>query len=144
MGDPDLKLGGLSVWVRERANPEVSDYWDGNWLIVQANMQVGQSSVTTGGAILMTTDVEQFRNQLAVMHEALTGEASLSGSEPNLEVTVRMNRLGQIVGQVIITPDHLTEHHRFDIELDQSYLPALITSCDSIIQRFPTVGWLGG
>lgn len=143
MSDPDLKLGGLSIWVRHRANPEASDYWDGNWLIVRATMQVGQSSVTTEGAILMTSDFEQFRNQMAVMHETLTGESSLSGLEPNLKVTIRVNQLGQIVGEVDITPDHLTEHHRFDVGLDQSYLPTLMTSCDAISRRFPTVGQRG-
>ena len=103
-------------------------------------MQVGHSSVTTEGTILMTTDFEEFRNQIAVMHKTLTGEASLSGHEPNLNVTIRMNRLGQIGGEVEITPDYMTERHRFDIGLDQSYLPALMTSCDAITQRFPTVG----
>lgn len=64
MIDPDLNFGGLSLWVRGRTNPEASDYGDGNWLTVLATMKVGQSSVTTEGSILMTSDFERFRSEL--------------------------------------------------------------------------------
>jgi hypothetical protein len=140
VSDPDLQLDGLSIWVRGRAAPDASDYYDGNWLLARATMQVGQSSVTTEGAILMTADFEQFRNQLEDMHETLTGEASLSGYEPNLNVTLRVDRLGHIIGKVEITPDQMSEFHRFDVGFDQTYLSALMTSCDAILQRFPVVG----
>ena len=140
MSEPDLKLDGLSLWVRDRAIPEASDHWDGNWLIVRATMQVGQSSVTTEGAILMTTDFEGFRSELARMHENLTGEASLAGHEPNLKVTLRATSLGHIGGEVEITPDHMSEFHRFEVGFDQTYLPPLITACEAILGRFPVIG----
>ena len=105
MSEPDLKFGGLSIWVQGRAMPEVSDYWDGNWLKVRATMQVGKSSVTTEGSILMTTDFARFHNELAQVHESLAGEASLSSYEPNLKVTLRANSLGQIDGEVEIFTD---------------------------------------
>jgi len=140
MSDPDLSLDGLSIWVRGRAAPDATDYYDGNWLLARATMQVGESSVKTEGAILMNADFERFRDQLAAMHETLTGEASLSGYEPNLKVTLRADRLGHINGEVEITPDQLNEFHRFDFGFDQTYLPALVASCDAIIQRFPIVG----
>ena len=140
VNDPDLKLDGLSIWVRGRQFPDASDYYDGNSLITIATMQVGQSSVTTEGAILMTSDFERFRNELAAMHETLTGEALLSGYEPNLKVLLRADRLGHINGKVEITPDQMSEFHRFDVDFDQTYLPALLTSCEAIMQRFPVVG----
>lgn len=140
MSEPDLKFEGLSLWVRGRATPDASDYWDGNWLTVRATMQVGQSSVTTEGPILMTTDFERFRGDLARMHETLTGEASLSGYEPNLKVTLRASSLGQIGGEVEITPDYASEFHRFDVGLDQTHLPPLIAACEKIVERFPVIG----
>jgi hypothetical protein len=120
--------------------PDASDYWDGNWLTVRATMHVGQSSVITEGPILMTTDFDRFRSELEKMHETLGGEASLSGYEPNLKVTLRASSLGQISGEVEITPDQLSEFHRFDIGFDQSYLPPLITACEAIVERFPVIG----
>ena len=140
MSEPDLKLDGLSLWVRRRAIPDASDYWDGNWLTVRATMQVGQSSVTTEGSILMTTDFERFRSELSRMHETLRGQASLSGYEPNLKVALRAGSLGQIGGQVEITPDQLSESHRFDFGFDQTYLPRLIAACEAILERFPVIG----
>jgi hypothetical protein len=46
---------------------------------------------------------------------------------------------GGVEGDVEITPDHLTQRHRFTLELDQSYLPGLIASCDAILDRLPVV-----
>jgi hypothetical protein len=140
MSDPDIELDGLSIWVLGRQFPEASDFYDANWLVLRATMQRGLTSVTTEGAILMTTDFEQFRDQLAFMNDTLTGEASLSGHEPNLSVTLHAGRLGHIGGQTEITPDHLAEHHSFEIGgLDQTHLPALIAACDAIIERYPVV-----
>lgn len=140
MSEPDLTLGGLCIWVHGRARPEASDYWDANWLTVRATMHVGQSSVTTEGAILMTADFERFRRELARMHDTLTGEASLSGAEPNLTLTLRADSLGHIGGEIEITPHYASEFHRFDVGLDQSYLSPLITACESIVERFPVIG----
>lgn len=139
MSQPDLQFSGLSVWVRKREFPDATDYWDSNWLVVRIIMQSAQASVATEGAILMTTDFVAFRNQLVAMNEAVAGEAFLSGLEPNIKVTLSADTLGHISGQIEITPDHLTEFHRFEIGMDQTYLPALIASCDAILERFPVV-----
>jgi hypothetical protein len=140
MSEPNLKLDGLSLWVRGRAIPDASDCWDGNWLTVRATMHAGQSSVTTEGTIHMTTDFERFRSELAQMYETLTGEASLASYEPNLKVTLRASGLGQIAGKVEITPDHMSEFHSFEVGFDQTYLPPLITDCEGILERFPVIG----
>ena len=87
----------------------------------------------------MTSDVARFRDQLISAYESLEGEATLSSLEPHLKVTLTVQRLGHIAGEVKITPDHLNQFHRFDIGLDQSYLPALIASCEAVLERFPVV-----
>ncbi len=74
------------------------------------------------------------------MQASLAGEASLSSYEPFLNITLHADRLGRIDGQIEITPDPYTELHRFNVSLDQSYLPALITACDALLKRFPVVG----
>lgn len=140
MAEPDLKLDGLSIWVRGRQFPAASDYYDANWLVLRATMERGRTSVTADGPILMTSDFERFRNELAAMNETLKGEANLGGYEPNLTVTLAMGRLGHIGGQIEITPYHLAERHSFEIgELDQSHLPKLIASCDELLHSYPVV-----
>ena len=94
----------------------------------------------TEGPILMTTDFSRFRDQLAVMHGQLTGEASLCGYEPELKCVLTVRPLGGVSGEVEITADYLMESHRFEFGIDQSYLPGLISSCDAILQKFPVIG----
>ena len=140
MSEPDIQLDGLSVWVRRREFPDATDFHDANWLVVRATMLRGETSVSTEGAILMTTDFERFRAGLAAMYDSLGGEAELSGYEPNLKVKLDVGRLGHVSGRVEITPNDLGERHWFEMDgWDQTYLPKLIGSCDAILTRFPVV-----
>ena len=85
----------------------------------------------------MTADVEQFRDDVAKMVSTLTGKATLTGLEPGINMTLEMRGRGHVEGVVEITPDHLNQNHRFKVEADRSYLPVLVSSCDTILTRFP-------
>ena len=137
---PDLRLSGLSIWIDGREFAHSADYWDGNWLRVRVRMQASGASVGCEGSILRTSDVERFRDELASASANLSGEATLSSLEPDLKVSLKMLHLGHIAGEVEITPDYLNQFHRFDIELDQTYLPELIASCEAILEKYPVVG----
>jgi len=143
MKEPDLQSGALSIWVLSRAFPESRDYFDGNWLVVRATVNVGRSSVTTEGVILMTADFARFRDELATMQTTLVGEARLDSYEPNLKLVLSARSLGHISWKLEITPDHLNEHHTFEDGFDQTYIKPLIDSCDAILERFPVVGHPG-
>jgi hypothetical protein len=138
--EPDLRLGGLSIWVDGRQFPNVSDYWDRNWLIVRVRMDAPGASVKCEGAILMTTDIDQFRVELNSLSDALAGEATLASLEPELKVTLKAQSLGHVEVEVEISPDHLEQFHRFTLNLDQSYLPPLIAACERILERYPVIG----
>lgn len=138
--EPDLRLGGLSIWVAGRQFPDASDYWDGNWLVIRARMDAPGATVQCQGPILMASDIARFRDELAVASKTLAGEATLGSLEPELTVKVKVRRLGQVSVEVEISPDHLSQSHRFTMDLDQSYLPAVTTSCDAILERFPVRG----
>jgi hypothetical protein len=43
--EPDLQLAGLSIWGVRRAYPQSEDYWDGNWLNIQARVEAPGSHV---------------------------------------------------------------------------------------------------
>lgn len=88
----------------------------------------------------MTGDFARFRDELIRFHRTLSGEASLSGYEPNLKVKLTADVQGHVFGDIEITPDDLTQGHHFEIGFDQSYLPALIASCDALIERYPVIG----
>jgi len=66
--------------------------------------------------------------------ESLQGVAKLDCVEPELRVELRaVDRLGHLEMVVDITPDHLSQKHRFSIGVDQSYLNGLIGSLDDIL-----------
>lgn len=140
--EPDLTFCGLSLWVQGREFPAASDYWDGNWLVIRAEMKASGAFVECGGPILMTGDVERFRNGVVGMVTTLSGEAALEGFEPGIRLALRMRGRGHVEGVVDITPDHLNQQHRFNVEADQSFLPALVSSCDAILNRFPATNAL--
>jgi len=86
----------------------------------------------------MIADIERFRNGVAAMAATLRGEAELIGLEPGLNVKLTMrDGKGHLDGVIEITPDHINQQHRFKVEIDQSYLHALILSCDAILVKFP-------
>ena len=137
--DPDLHFCGFSLWVDNRQFPEARDYWDSNWLSIRARMEASGARVECSGPILMTTDIQKFRRQLATLVDTLTGEATLKALEPELNVVLRMRTLGHIEGTIEITADHLNQRHQFTVKADQTYLPELVRSCDAILERFPVI-----
>ena len=138
--EPDLHFCGLSLWIDSREFPNTNDYWDGNWLMIRAIMKDVGSYVECGGPILRTDELEQFRNELAVVHAALSGKAVLKSMEPGVVVSIEMVTQGHADVVIEITPDHLNQEHRFMTASDQSYLPGLIAACDAILSKFPVVG----
>lgn len=136
---PDLHFCGFSLWIDRRQFPDASDFWDGNWLMVRARMEASGARIECQGAILMTTDIKQFRDQLTAMAVSLSGEAVLKGLAPEINVVLRTQKLGHVEAAIEISADHIDQFHRFTVEADQSYLPGLIGSCDAILCAFPVI-----
>lgn len=140
-GEPSLALAGLSVWVHGRQFPEVEDYDDGNWLRVTVYCGASGSEVWTNGAILTTIDIAAFGEQCAAMFGGDTGVAELAPCEPELKVSLEVtDSIGHIRALVELTPDHLRQSHRFEFEVDQSYLPSIIKQCAEIVREYPIRG----
>jgi len=138
LGAPDLVIAGFQVWVHGYQYPDVTDAWDGNWLRVTAHCGAGGASVWAGGAILETVSFLGLARGLAEMHTTLRGDAVLDSHEPNVVVRVlTADRTGHVAVEVELTPDHLTQEHRFEFAIDQSHLPAVITQCNGVLERYP-------
>lgn len=137
--EPDLHFCGFSLWIDRRQFPAALDFWDGNRLMVRARMEASGANVECEGPILMTEDIKEFHDQLTAMAASLAGEATLKGLEPEINVVLTMQKLGQVEAVIEITADHIHQHHRFIVEADQSYLPGLIRSCDTMLRKFPVI-----
>ena len=135
--EPDLKLGGFSLWVFGRQFPDANDYWDGNWLNVRARAEAPGASVEAQGAIVHTSELAGFVEQLESLYTNLVGEAALRCMEPNLQIVLRGDALGHVAVKIMITPDHMTQSHEFKFDLDQTYLGPFLNGCRSVLSRWP-------
>jgi hypothetical protein len=141
LGAPDVRLGGFQLWVHGRQFPNSNDRDDGNWLRVTAHCGANAASVWAEGAILMTSDLVLWADQCEALHAGQAVEAALSPLEPNVVVILRASdRLGHVRMTVQITPDHMTQEHTFQFELDQSHLPSVVDQCRSVVERYPVRG----
>jgi hypothetical protein len=140
LGQPDIELKGLQIWIHARQFPNEDDYWDGNWLNVTAHCSTHEASVWTSGPILHVPDLIRWLADLEVMNQRVSGAANLVSVEPELSVELSMNGLGHIRMKVEITPDHMTQEHSFEFEFDQSYLEGVINSMRTVLKKYPLKG----
>ncbi len=140
MGEPHLRLAGLSLWVHGRQFPNDQGSWDGNWLNMTAHCKAEGAQVELSEPMLMTSDLENWRKSLRQLYDTLEGEARLDPMEPYLAVALKAKGKGHIDMAVEISPDHLNQRHQFKFELDQSYLSSLIRQLDQILEQYPVRG----
>ena len=137
--EPNLKFGGFSLWVAGQQFPESHDFWDGNWLEVRVRTEAPGAYVEHLGPFLRTTEIEEFCQQISRLDTTLAGEAKLSCMEPNLSIGLLCDALGRVAATVSITPDHMTQVHKFQFSVDQTYLTQLLAECKSILSEWPIV-----
>ncbi len=139
LGPPDFKIAGFCVWVLGREFEDRQDFWDGNWLRVSAHCGAEGAQVRASGPILHLSEIHLWLEQATELHRNLTGTAELRCMEPNLNAKIELkDRRGNLV--VDITPNNLTQQHRFTFEMDQSYLPELTGALARLLQKLPIRG----
>jgi hypothetical protein len=142
LGEPDIKFAGFSLWILRREFPDREDYWDGNWLRIRAIAEGRGASVDVSGPWLRTDELSRFYDELVVLGRDLLGTAELVSIEPVLRLKAACGRLGHIDVTVELTPDPLTQSHRFSFGIDQSHLPRVLAGCKQLLDRFPIKGAL--
>ncbi len=141
LGEPNIEIGPLRIWVHGRQFDDSQDYWDGNWLRITAHCAEGGGSVRAHGSILHLPELASFATQCESLHEVLSGKAELSCMEPNLGVELSIaDSRGTIEAEVRVSPDHLHQDHRFRFSIDQSHLPAISAGVRGVLDRLPIRG----
>jgi hypothetical protein len=138
--DPDIEIAGLKIWVHKRQFPDVEDYWDGNWLDISACCRATQSEVWATGSILHASELESWLIQLRKFSQTLKESAALKTMEPYISVKLTANQLGHVQVNVSITPDHLTQQHEYEFDIDQTYLNPLISGIENVLSKYPLKG----
>jgi hypothetical protein len=139
-GAPDLQIAGLRPWIHGRQFPMADDYWDGNWLQVTVHCAAPGAHVWVTDPILHVSEIAHFVRGVEALHASLQGEATLLCMEPELAVILTAEGLGHITMVVAMTPDHLSQAHRFTFVIDQSYLLSVIDSCQTLLRQYPVKG----
>jgi hypothetical protein len=137
--EPDILLGPLKVWIAGRQFPQHADYWDGNWLTVEARCSSPDSSARIGGAIVHLSDIQHWISELRRLSETVEGQASLECTEPEIAETVRLDKLGSGVLVVALRRCEM-ESHEWTVQVDQSYLPGWIASLEAVLAKYPIRG----
>jgi hypothetical protein len=75
-----------------------------------------------------------------LMDKTLSGSSDLTCMEPGSNIQMEMKKAGQLSMSVNITPDNPTQQHQFRFDLDQSYLPPLISGCREVLRFHPLKG----
>ena len=140
LGDPDLKLSHLQLWVHGKQFPDSDDFWDGSWLRVTTHCGSNGSSVWVSGSYLRISEIAGWLKSIEEMEKNISGEAVLDCIEPELRINLAISPTGKIEMKVNITPDHMTQVHEYLFEIDQSYMSKLKSECKNIIAKFPTKG----
>ncbi|HEX5082615.1 MAG TPA: hypothetical protein VFY40_11255, partial [Blastocatellia bacterium] len=137
LGEPDIKIAGLSIWLHQRQFPEADDYDDANWLIITACCKASGAVVWINGPIIHLSEIYRLLKGCEQMSDSLSGAAELGCMEPELALKLKMLKNGQMEMDVEISPDHLTQTHQFRFDIDQSYLPNLIRDCRQTLDKYP-------
>ena len=138
LGPPALKLAGLELWIHGRQFPDTTEPWDADWLRITAFCAAPGARVWVEGPILGSSSLANWAGECELLHTTLTGQAELHSYEPNIRLLLEMGeRTGSVVLSVFLTPDHVTQEHRFEFAIDQSYLPQLLDDLRAILHVYP-------
>jgi hypothetical protein len=133
---PNLVLGGLRLWVLDKASPESVEWFDGNWLHLHAECAAPGVTVSVTGPLLTAEDLGRLLAGMEALHRRETSAAEMNPLEPNLVIGLTGSSRGRLRIDVRITPDPMTQEHRFFFDADIAYLAGPIAQCREILQQF--------
>lgn len=137
LGEAEITVGTLRIWIHKRQFPESEDFWDGNWVEATAHCSAEGAEVWVNGPIVHLSELKAWADDCEQMYETLSGQANLQCMEPYLDVQMNAEKAGQITMRVSITADNLHQKHQFEFAIDQTYLPAIVSGCCGVLQEFP-------
>ena len=141
LGQPALQLAGFQLWVHGYEFQDSADYWDANWLRVTAHCGGLGASVWATGALLRNVDLAGWAEKCDALREGKAQRAELAPLDPEVKVVIEpRDRLGHLSVLVEITPEHLSQRHSFEFDIDQTYLLDIARMCRAILGAYPVRG----
>lgn len=138
LGAPSLSIGALQLWIHGYHDHGDEDAPDGDWLRVTALCAASGASVRVSGPILTVSDLRRFADECEALASGGAQTAALSPMEPELEVLIVAHEGGvRLSLEISLTPDHLTQKHAFQLELERAALAGMAAQCRELVAQFP-------
>jgi hypothetical protein len=130
----------LSLQIVKRAHPDPNDFWDGNWLVTNVELQIKDTSLQTTGFV-RADELAHFNEQLQNAAQEQSGEITFNTIEGWINIAVKIHPTGEVCLSGFVTND-LTHDEllKFEIELDHSYLRGILRQLMRITTTYPVFG----
>ena len=78
----------------------------------------------------MAADIHSFGAEYQKLLSSETETTELNPLEPELRISIkRSDSLGHFLAVINVTPNHMTQDHRFEFEIDQTFVRELVAQC---------------
>jgi hypothetical protein len=144
-GIHELFVGGrdrnhVSLTPLRRNNPDVTTFWDGNWLTVAVEVRGGIFSGSYQ-ADLRADEFQDFQKQLEALRGATAGTATFESVENWVRLELTVDEQGRLHGDCEVRDDPSRGSRlRFGLHADQDQLLDLLDGLEQILEAFPPVG----
>ena len=130
----------LNVQITGRSHPGSQDYWDGNW--VSADIEIDAGSFRGRyGAYLRAEELKDFRDALARLYSFDSKEAKFETMEGQLIIRVTGNGLGHFVAECeALDQAGIGNRLIFSLEFDQTEIPEMLKGLDVVAREYPVIG----
>jgi hypothetical protein len=138
LGEPQLRLAGLSIWVHGRAHAEDAEEWAAGWLGVTLRCDAPGACVWVTGPLLRTSDLEDWSVRLVELLESEEIETDLDALDSNLSVHLQGERrrgLVDVAVQISAEPDR--QHHRMAFTASYAEVSTFLADCRAVLGRSP-------
>ena len=133
----------LAITILGRSIPQPTNIWDANWLDVSLVLRTAYNSGEFQRhikATILPRELISFRNQLAALHQSLRGSATFSTLEGWLEMKCVGDGRGHIdIACQVRNEPGIGDTLNFQIHIDQTYLPAILSSLDDVLAVYPVI-----
>ncbi|HEX7174772.1 MAG TPA: hypothetical protein VF240_05770 [Pyrinomonadaceae bacterium] len=130
----------LSVQITSHSHPGSQDYWDGNWVNAEIEIDVGSFSGRYD-AYLRVEELKDFRDALARLYSFDSNEAKFETMEEQLSISIKGNGLGHFMAECeALDQAGIGNRLLFSLEFDQTEIPEMLKGLDTVVQEFPVKG----
>jgi len=130
----------LNVQVTGRSHPGSEDYWDGNW--VNADIEIDAGSFQARyGAYLRVEELKDFRDAVARLYSFDSKEAKFQTMEEQLHINITGNGLGHFTAECeALDQAGIGNRLVFSLEFDQTEIPEILKGLDATVREYPVKG----